>query len=273
MKRMAPIIRRIPRLPAHPPEVALSQLRSLKNDTEPIEFDPLKISHILRPLATFHWLREVTPDVFASKTVCKRAALNSTLSPTERAVYAALAPTPATSAELKSHCRTVSGARKHGLDVEHVTVVTAERTIEKAFTILPPVKGPLPSIIGLEPAPTDAEWLLVRSIEWTTFVKSTYDTALEQADVILRYLLGLIEQAREDTIKLLTTDWLMADVEVNDGERRRRDLVRIRQIYIPEPIIRLHSILVTSRSQTSENVKHALSARQHGRRFALQVVR
>ncbi|KAI0749092.1 hypothetical protein C8Q74DRAFT_1374190 [Fomes fomentarius] len=188
-------------------------------------------------------------------------------------------------------------ARKHGLNVEHVTVFTAERTMEKVFTILPLVKGPLPSIIGLEPAPTDAEWLLVRSIEWTTFVESTYDTALEQADVILRYLLGdgvlerpqmnkettrraswlsnhkgLISQAREDTIKLLTTDWLMADIEVNGGEQRRHDLIRIGQIYIPEPIIRLHSILVTLRSQVSENVKHALSACQHGRRFALQVV-
>lgn len=38
--------------------------------------------------------------------------------------------------------------------------------------------------------PTDLELLLVRSIEWTTFMDSTYDTALEQANVILRYFLG-----------------------------------------------------------------------------------
>ncbi|RPD76536.1 hypothetical protein L226DRAFT_460097 [Lentinus tigrinus ALCF2SS1-7] len=222
-------------------------------------------------------------------------------------------------------------AKDHGLDVERVAVVTAERTIEKAFTILPPAKGPLPSIIGLEPAPTDAEWLLLRSIEWTTFFESTYDTALEQANVILRYFLGrgriqlaknllemlppelgtlqdpedqateymhyrqffgvweafarvvecqaleqpqmnketraawlndykgLIDQAREDTIKLLTTDWLMSEVEVNNGDRRRRDLARIRQIYIPELIIRLHSIMVNSRSRIPENIKNALS--------------
>ncbi len=38
------------------------------------------------------------------------------------------------------------------------------------------------------------------------------------------------------------------------GDRRRRDLVRIRQIYIPELIIRLHSILVNSRSRIHEYV-------------------
>ena len=30
----------------------------------------------------------------------------------------------------------------------------------------------------------------MRSIEWTTFFEATYDTALEQANVILRYFLG-----------------------------------------------------------------------------------
>ncbi|KAI1789328.1 nuclear pore protein 84/107 [Ganoderma leucocontextum] len=222
-------------------------------------------------------------------------------------------------------------AREHGLDIERVAIVTAERTIEKTFTILPPAKGPLPSIIGLEPAPTDAEILLLRSIEWTTFLESTYDTALEQANVILRYFLGrgriqlsktlldmlppelgsltepedqateymhyrqffnvwellarvvetqvleqpqmnkdtraawlsdyktLIEQAREQVVKLLTTDWLMLDVDVPNGDRRRRDLIRIRQTYIPELIIRLHSILVGSRSRIPENIKYTLS--------------
>jgi nuclear pore complex protein Nup107 len=56
--------------------------------------------------------------------------------------------------------------------------------------ILPPLKGPLPSIIALQPAPSDAEKLLLRSIEWTTFLEATYNTALEQANVILRYFLG-----------------------------------------------------------------------------------
>lgn len=31
------------------------------------------------------------------------------------------------------------------------------------------------------------------------------------------------------------------------GDRRRRDLIRIRQIYIPELVLRLHSLLVSAR--------------------------
>ncbi|TBU27484.1 107-domain-containing protein [Dichomitus squalens] len=169
-------------------------------------------------------------------------------------------------------------AREHGLGIEREAIVMAERTIEKTVTeILPPVKGPLPSIIGLELAATDAEILLLCS----TFLESTYDTALEQANVILRYFLswhgwtitmcvlfhpciarGVADRRSADgeqVIKLLTTDWLMSDAEVHNGDRRRRDLSRIRQIYIPELIIRLHSILVGSRSRIPENIKHALS--------------
>jgi len=56
--------------------------------------------------------------------------------------------------------------------------------------ILPPLKGPLPSIIALQPPPSDVEKLLLRSIEWTTFLEETYNTGLEQANVILRYFLG-----------------------------------------------------------------------------------
>ena len=64
---------------------------------------------------------------------------------------------------------------------------------------MPPAKGPLPSIIGLEPAATDAEILLLRSIEWTTFLETTYDTALEQANVILRYFLGTSTRLLSDS--------------------------------------------------------------------------
>ncbi|TBU37015.1 107-domain-containing protein [Dichomitus squalens] len=184
-------------------------------------------------------------------------------------------------------------AREHGLDIERVAI--------KTFTILPPVKGPLPSIIGLEPAATDAEILLLRSIEiarmlldmlppelgslpepedqatefmhyrqffnvWELLSRVVETQALEQPQMNRGTRLAwlddyqtLIEQAREQVIKLLTTDWLMSDAEVHNGDRRRRDLSRIRQIYIPELIIRLHSILVGSRSRIPENIKHALS--------------
>jgi hypothetical protein len=83
-------------------------------------------------------------------------------------------------------------AREHGLDVPRVAIVTAERTIERALDSLPSsVKGQLPDLakVAQEPA-EEAEMLLVRSIEWTVVESETYDTALEQANVILRYLLG-----------------------------------------------------------------------------------
>ena len=43
----------------------------------------------------------------------------------------------------------------------------------------------------MQPPVSDEELLLLRSIEWTTFMESTYTTALEQANVILRYFLGM----------------------------------------------------------------------------------
>ncbi|TFY77691.1 hypothetical protein EWM64_g6318 [Hericium alpestre] len=68
----------------------------------------------------------------------------------------------------------------------------------------------------------------------------------------------LIVQAREQIVKLLTTDWLIAESDINGGDRRLRELTRIRQLYVPELIIRLHAMLVNSRSKIPENVKHAL---------------
>lgn len=42
----------------------------------------------------------------------------------------------------------------------------------------------------MQTPPDDPEMLLLRSIEWTTFAPETFETALEQANVILRYFLG-----------------------------------------------------------------------------------
>ncbi|KAI0294069.1 nuclear pore protein 84/107 [Multifurca ochricompacta] len=254
-------------------------------------------------------------------------------------------------------------AREHGLDVPRVAVVTAERTIERALDGLPSsVKGPLPDLAKvalIEPA-EEAEILLVRSIEWTVVEKETYDTALEQANVILRYLLArgrvnvarslldmlppeltvittpeeraaeyldyrqffiawetlervvesgalvtpqmsrdtraawlkdytsLVSSAQEKILKLLTTDWLVAEAETPSGmvvmtmalpfsnridhsvirflmtrvcapdrcrqkvDRRARELARIRQLFVPELILRLHDLLVSSRTHIPE---------------------
>ncbi|KAG6856667.1 hypothetical protein H0H87_002044 [Tephrocybe sp. NHM501043] len=221
-------------------------------------------------------------------------------------------------------------ARDHGLDMDRVAVATAERTIEKAFEALPPLRGRLPSIIALQPLPTVPELVLLRSIEWTTYNESTFSTALEQTNVILRYFLGsgrltlakelldmlppqlamigepeemateylhyrqffviwdtlervleaqaievarmnrerrltwlndyrsIIDQAYDQITKLLESEWLVTDVETPGSNRRRRELIRVRQIYVPELIIRLHSLLVSSRHHIKENLTRAL---------------
>lgn len=106
--------------------------------------------------------------------------------------YALFLTSLALSADPVERRAALQRAREHGLDVPRVAIVTAERTIERALDSLPSsVKGQLPNLakVAQEPA-EEAEMLLVRSIEWTVVESETYDTALEQANVILRYLLG-----------------------------------------------------------------------------------
>lgn len=52
------------------------------------------------------------------------------------------------------------------------------------------MKVALPSALTRETPLSDLEWLLIRSIEWTTFMQATYPEALEQANAIFRYFLG-----------------------------------------------------------------------------------
>ncbi|KAH9991402.1 107-domain-containing protein [Russula vinacea] len=220
--------------------------------------------------------------------------------------YALFLTSLALSADPAERRTALQRAREHGLDVPRVAVVTAERTIERALDGLPSsVKGPLPDLAKatLEP-PEEAEILLVRSIEWTVVEADTYDTALEQANVILRYLLaraeyldyrqffiawetverviecqtleapqmsrdtratwlkdygGLVSSARELILKLLTMDWLVPESDIPGSQclvadRRARELARIRQLFIPELILRLHGLLVSSRTHIPECV-------------------
>ena len=105
--------------------------------------------------------------------------------------YALFLTSLALSADPTERRTALQRAREHGLDVPRVAIVTAERTIERSLDNLPSsVKGPLPDLAkaALDPA-EEAEILLVRSIEWTVVEEDTYDTALEQANVILRHLL------------------------------------------------------------------------------------
>ncbi|KIK67022.1 hypothetical protein GYMLUDRAFT_69211 [Collybiopsis luxurians FD-317 M1] len=65
----------------------------------------------------------------------------------------------------------------------------------------------------------------------------------------------LVDQGHEQIVKLLTSEWLVSDVETANGDARRRALIRIRQIYIPELVIRLHFTLFNSRHRFPENLK------------------
>lgn len=124
--------------------------------------------------------------------------------------YALFLTSLALSADPVERRAALQRAREHGLDVPRVAIVTAERTIERALDSLPSsVKGQLPSLakVAQEPA-EEAEMLLVRSIEWTVVESETYDTALEQANVILRYLLGTwIHLIFRHTWRMLSRVW------------------------------------------------------------------
>ena len=66
---------------------------------------------------------------------------------------------------------------------------------------------------------------------------------------------ALVDEAYEKAVKLFTTEWLVSDVSRVDGDRRRRELIRVRQIFIPELVIRLHSILYESRTRIPKCVE------------------
>ncbi|KAG2341834.1 hypothetical protein BDR05DRAFT_976754 [Suillus weaverae] len=118
--------------------------------------------------------------------------------------------------------------REHGLDVHKMAVVTAERTIDRAFELLPQMKGPLPSVIPLQATPSDVELLLLRSIEWTTFEDGTHDTALEQATVILRYFLGA---GRVSLAKNLVEMLPRELASIDQSEERATEYLHYRQFF------------------------------------------
>jgi nuclear pore complex protein Nup107 len=58
-----------------------------------------------------------------------------------------------------------------------------------------------------------------------------------------------IERTHRTTLDLLTSDWLRFDlVPIYQQQERSAELARIRQIFIPDLVLRLHSLLFTHRS-------------------------
>ncbi|KAG1880885.1 hypothetical protein F4604DRAFT_1748514 [Suillus subluteus] len=119
-------------------------------------------------------------------------------------------------------------AREHGLNVHRVEVVTAERTIDRAFDLLRQMKDPFPSVVVLHATPSDIKFLLLRSIEWTIFEDGTYDTALEQATVILRYFLdaGRVSHAM-NSVEMLPH----ALASIDQPEERATEYLHYRQVF------------------------------------------
>ncbi|KIN96730.1 hypothetical protein M404DRAFT_32971 [Pisolithus tinctorius Marx 270] len=132
------------------------------------------------------------------------------------------------SADIKERRLALTRAREHGLDVKTVAIATAERTVEKAFEHLPPLRGPLPSIVVLQPEPSNVEMLLLRSIDWTSFMEATNDTALEQVTVILRFFLG----TRRVNLARKLLDTLPPEIAaISEPEHRATGYLHYRQFF------------------------------------------
>lgn len=73
-------------------------------------------------------------------------------------------------------------------------------------------------------------------------------TRQTQRHAYVQALDGIVKDAQEKIVEVLQMDWLKISVEVLDvqTERRAMELTRIRQLYIPELIFRLHFLLVDS---------------------------
>ncbi|EJD49593.1 hypothetical protein AURDEDRAFT_161152 [Auricularia subglabra TFB-10046 SS5] len=74
-----------------------------------------------------------------------------------------------------------------------------------------------------------------------------------------------IDLLRERTVKLLEERWLLPLKEYEPGKypcarsnKRREELNMVRQIYIPELVIRLHAVLMNSRHLIPRNIRAAL---------------
>ncbi|EJC99448.1 uncharacterized protein FOMMEDRAFT_148674 [Fomitiporia mediterranea MF3/22] len=73
---------------------------------------------------------------------------------------------------------------------------------------------------------------------------------------------GLLDNIREQIVELLKTEWLVNEEEVEGShtqDQRKVTLVRIRRIYIPDLVIRLHMLLVESGDRIPQNLKHTFT--------------
>ncbi|KAF8336043.1 hypothetical protein F5887DRAFT_1214126 [Amanita rubescens] len=72
----------------------------------------------------------------------------------------------------------------------------------------------------------------------------------------------LEEEANEQVTRLLTAKWLVNTEEYSAADptdKRRKEMIRVRRVFLPELAIRLHSLLYASRKWFPENLKRALN--------------
>ncbi|KAI9430210.1 hypothetical protein BJY52DRAFT_1232458 [Lactarius psammicola] len=170
-------------------------------------------------------------------------------------------------------------AREHGLDVPRVAIVTEGHAIETRarWTAARSRSGRHRSPI-----------LRVQSIKWTVVENELYKTTLQQANVILKYLLyrGKVDVANLllDTLPaglaVISTpeqrvaeylDYRQLSIEwTRDGDTRQyvpsvtthvntaQGLAHKWQLFVPELKPRPHKLLVSSRTHISDNVRRAL---------------
>ncbi len=79
-----------------------------------------------------------------------------------------------------------------------------------------------------------------------------------------------INQAKFHIVKLLTSEWLVSEDDPSNADQRTKDLIRIRQIYIPELIIRLHYLLFNSRQLFPEYVPSFLPSISPAKLFLIR---
>ncbi|KAF8321303.1 hypothetical protein DL93DRAFT_2130809 [Clavulina sp. PMI_390] len=95
----------------------------------------------------------------------------------------------------------------------------------------------LHAVRGAEPADSTAQ--KIQTVEWR------------------RQYGQILDRVREASHDLFTSAWLHPLDESQDDERRLSEITRIRQIFIPELVLRLHQELMASRHLFPANIKHA----------------
>lgn len=83
---------------------------------------------------------------------------------------------------------------------------------------------------------------------------------IDQLDWLKSYT-SKIDEANRATVDLLESSWLQLDLDNDtmEDERRASELARIRHIFIPELIFRLHALLFSSREIVPGCVRSKLS--------------